>query len=366
MPSPLPATSPSSRGTVLIAALAGRALAAAARRAGYAALVADLFCDLDTQALAVRTARLPGDLSARHRRRGVAAGSAHLCRKDAACGRRARLRLRAAARPRRRHRCRAAARRQLRRGDPPAQGSAPLRRRLRGARNCRIRRSAQPHPPIRRAGWSSRRAGRRHAYPPRARPRQRGGPGRLFPAPYGGTQPVGTVRGRRPYGQHCRLQQPVDGAGAQGAVPLWRRGAAAPRAAAACGGDRRGTDRAHRPGRPAWPRQRRLSLRRRRLPADRGQSAARRHARPVRFPRGAASRRPYPRRPRPAVPAAALCRFDGRDGRLCRGADRPLSGARLARLDRRPPNRRQCARRGRPGVHDLCPGRQRRRKRNGR
>src|SRR6478609_7021354 len=70
MPSPLPATSPSSRGTVLIAALAGRALAAAARRAGYAALVADLFCDLDTQALAVRTARLPGDLSA-----GIDAGA---------------------------------------------------------------------------------------------------------------------------------------------------------------------------------------------------------------------------------------------------------------------------------------------------
>ena len=55
---------------MLIAALAGRALAAAARRAGYAALVADLFCDLDTQALAVRTARLPGDLSA-----GIDAGA---------------------------------------------------------------------------------------------------------------------------------------------------------------------------------------------------------------------------------------------------------------------------------------------------
>ena len=46
---------------MLIAAIAGRALAAAARRAGYRVLVADMFCDMDTVALADRTAKIPGD-----------------------------------------------------------------------------------------------------------------------------------------------------------------------------------------------------------------------------------------------------------------------------------------------------------------
>lgn len=47
---------------LLIAAISGRALAAAARRAGYRALVADFFCDTDTVALAERTRMLPGSL----------------------------------------------------------------------------------------------------------------------------------------------------------------------------------------------------------------------------------------------------------------------------------------------------------------
>src|SRR4051794_2235115 len=58
----LHAKSPSSAGALLIAAISGRALAAAARRAGYRPLVADLFCDTDTVAIAARTIRLPGDL----------------------------------------------------------------------------------------------------------------------------------------------------------------------------------------------------------------------------------------------------------------------------------------------------------------
>jgi predicted ATP-grasp superfamily ATP-dependent carboligase len=48
----------------LITALSGRALAAAARRAGYQPLVADLFGDLDTQAIAAASVRVPGNLSA--------------------------------------------------------------------------------------------------------------------------------------------------------------------------------------------------------------------------------------------------------------------------------------------------------------
>jgi predicted ATP-grasp superfamily ATP-dependent carboligase len=47
--------------TVLIAAIAGRALAASARRAGVPVVVADFFGDLDTRALA-RWLPLPGDL----------------------------------------------------------------------------------------------------------------------------------------------------------------------------------------------------------------------------------------------------------------------------------------------------------------
>ncbi len=53
---------PNNADTLLIAAISGRALAAAARRAGYRPLVADLFRDIDTVALAERAAKLPGSL----------------------------------------------------------------------------------------------------------------------------------------------------------------------------------------------------------------------------------------------------------------------------------------------------------------
>ena len=55
---------------VLIAALSGRALAACARRGGYRPLVADLFGDLDTRALAEANERVPGSLT-----RGFAQGA---------------------------------------------------------------------------------------------------------------------------------------------------------------------------------------------------------------------------------------------------------------------------------------------------
>jgi len=68
MHSPLPARSPNSP-CLLVAAISGRALAAAARRAGYRPLVADFFRDTDTLALAERAVTLPGDL-----RSGIDAG----------------------------------------------------------------------------------------------------------------------------------------------------------------------------------------------------------------------------------------------------------------------------------------------------
>lgn len=56
-------SAPQAAPAVLIAALSGRALAVAARRAGYAPLVADLFGDADTRAAAAGSVVLPGGLS---------------------------------------------------------------------------------------------------------------------------------------------------------------------------------------------------------------------------------------------------------------------------------------------------------------
>ena len=59
--SPLPAAS-QNKPALLIAAISGRSLAAAARRAGFRPLVADLFNDADTLALAERAIKLAGTL----------------------------------------------------------------------------------------------------------------------------------------------------------------------------------------------------------------------------------------------------------------------------------------------------------------
>jgi uncharacterized protein len=60
MPTGSPSTSPADGRTVLVAAQSGRALAAAARRAGFAPLVADLFGDTDTRVLAAAYRPLRG------------------------------------------------------------------------------------------------------------------------------------------------------------------------------------------------------------------------------------------------------------------------------------------------------------------
>ncbi len=59
--SSLPAAS-QNKPALLIAAISGRSLAAAARRAGFRPLVADLFNDADTLALAERAIKLAGTL----------------------------------------------------------------------------------------------------------------------------------------------------------------------------------------------------------------------------------------------------------------------------------------------------------------
>ncbi len=63
MHSPLLATLPNNA-AILIAAISGRSLAAAARRGGFRPLVADLFNDADTLALADRAVKLSGSLQA--------------------------------------------------------------------------------------------------------------------------------------------------------------------------------------------------------------------------------------------------------------------------------------------------------------
>ncbi|MGX7703335.1 ATP-grasp domain-containing protein [Methylobacterium sp. Gmos1] len=65
-------------GSILIAAQSGRALAAAARRAGYRPFVADLFGDDDTRALAAGYRRVPGRLGAGPGPRGMEAALAAL------------------------------------------------------------------------------------------------------------------------------------------------------------------------------------------------------------------------------------------------------------------------------------------------
>ncbi|MEM7222813.1 MAG: ATP-grasp domain-containing protein [Pseudomonadota bacterium] len=62
MPSQRPAQSSPEAPTVLVAGLSARALAAAARRAGFRALAVDLFGDQDTRALAWRSRRVAGSI----------------------------------------------------------------------------------------------------------------------------------------------------------------------------------------------------------------------------------------------------------------------------------------------------------------
>jgi uncharacterized protein len=59
----LPRNSPREGGSLLIASISGRALAGAARRAGFTPLVADFFADADTQEAAHACRKLPGSIA---------------------------------------------------------------------------------------------------------------------------------------------------------------------------------------------------------------------------------------------------------------------------------------------------------------
>jgi predicted ATP-grasp superfamily ATP-dependent carboligase len=64
----LPRNSQARRGSLLIAAVSGRQIAQAARRAGYTPLVADFFADVDTQEVAHACRKLDGDIAHGFRR----------------------------------------------------------------------------------------------------------------------------------------------------------------------------------------------------------------------------------------------------------------------------------------------------------
>lgn len=72
--------------SVLIAAFSGRGLAAAARRAGYVPLVADLFADADTQELAARSREVPGTLADGFRDEALFAALEELAEEHAPAG----------------------------------------------------------------------------------------------------------------------------------------------------------------------------------------------------------------------------------------------------------------------------------------
>src|SRR5262245_66648644 len=59
---PLPKSSQAEPSSLLIAAISGRQLAQAARRAGFIPLVADFFADTDTQEAAHACRKLDGDI----------------------------------------------------------------------------------------------------------------------------------------------------------------------------------------------------------------------------------------------------------------------------------------------------------------
>jgi uncharacterized protein len=67
----LPRSSQAEAGSLLIAAVSGRQLAHAARRAGFTPLVADFFADTDTQAAAHACRKLGGDIASGMRRQSL-------------------------------------------------------------------------------------------------------------------------------------------------------------------------------------------------------------------------------------------------------------------------------------------------------
>ena len=285
---PLHARSPNSAGSLLIAAISGRALAAAARRAGYRPLVADFFCDTDTVALAERAAKLPGDLqhgidgarmvetlqrlAGSDRPVAIVLGSGFERRPELVD--------------------------EIARHFPLAgNGAAAIRRvkdpQIAGGRLRRTRHPASGIPagsrrPIRKTGWSRRPAAPAARMSARANGERAGDQAATSSALLSGDSVSalfvgdGERRGSSASaGNGCR-PAPAAPYRYGGAVRLRRFDR---QDAATIGGWLSGLTRARRPGRAV---QRRLHPRRGRLPAHRDQSAARRHARHFRQRRRAA------------------------------------------------------------------------------
>ena len=259
---PLLARSPNSAGFLLIAAISGRALAAAARRAGYRPLVADFFCDTDTVAMAERAMRLPGDLQQRHRRQAPGRHASAAGRKRRPGRRRSGVGLRAqdrssSTRSPANFRWPAIAR-------PRSAGSRTRNRLPPIAPTLGIPHPAfQSEPPPDPENWVVKTAGGAGGSHIRRANGEAPASDRYFQRFVSRPQHLGAVHRRRPRGAHRRLQPAMDVAGTGRALPLWRRGAAAALRPAGCGGDRRLAFRACAPRRAGRALQRRPHPRRR-------------------------------------------------------------------------------------------------------
>jgi uncharacterized protein len=86
MPSVSRVRSPETGAAILIAASSGRALAAAARRAGYRPLVADFFDDSDTRDFCVATRLVEGDLETGFNAESLIPALEALAKREAPCG----------------------------------------------------------------------------------------------------------------------------------------------------------------------------------------------------------------------------------------------------------------------------------------
>ena len=211
---------------VLIAAASGRALAASARRGGYAPLVADFFGDQDTAAAAEAHVRLDHGLACGMSSGVVIAALESLAAPREPVGIVCGTRIRRSAGPARRHR---AALDALLATHPPwwrvPRTRSPLRSSARtAASRIPIRPSSRLRDP---ANWLAKRqggAGGRHIR--NAADDDGAEADLLLPAPRRGRSRLRPVPRRRPARHGPRLQHAMAGADAKPAVPVWRRGAA--------------------------------------------------------------------------------------------------------------------------------------------
>ena len=333
----MPRNSPRDGSSLLIASVSARALAEAARRAGFTPLVADFFADADTQDAAHACRKLTG-LARGFRWRslypalcalaelapspvlGLVYGSGFEDRPEL-------LRL-------------------ISRRWPLLGTGASAVARLKSPEDffATLDRlgiahpPTQSEPPARGGKWLAKKrggAGGSHIVPSR---HARAKADAYFQEQRRGARRVGAVRRMRRRGSRARLQRAVDFTASRAPLALWRSGVSGkPLVFARAKHDR---DRQETRARLSDQRAclRRLSPLRRRASPARDQSASGRHARYLRSRQAASAFPPYRSGAgrQIAVARARAPRRHGLGNRLCRASRAGPRGRRLARLGRRP------------------------------